>query len=142
MDKTIRLIVVGVFIVFIQSCASKNDYSSGDKIGIHWEILTNFTEQKDVFNGRFTITNNSQFSLSDKNWALFFNMAPRPILVNATPQPAVVKHINGDWYKLVPESGFTLAPGVPGKQEFVDKLFCIGHHRAGFVSAWSFLLRC
>lgn len=111
MEKTVRLILVGVFVVLIQSCANKDDFSSGNKIAIHWEILTNFTDQKDVFNGRFTITNNSKFSLSDKNWALFFNMAPRPILRNKSTQPAMVKHINGDWYKLVPESGFKLAPG-------------------------------
>jgi len=29
-----------------------------------------------------------------------------------TPQPATVEHINGDWYKLVPNKGFELKPGA------------------------------
>ncbi|MEP6737342.1 MAG: family 20 glycosylhydrolase [Chryseolinea sp.] len=111
MENILRFVVIGFVLVLFQSCASKDDFSSGDKISLHWEILTNFTDQKDVFNGRFIITNNSKFILSDKNWALFFNMAPRPILDNNEAQPALVKHINGDWYKLVPESGFDLPPG-------------------------------
>ncbi|MEO8473030.1 MAG: family 20 glycosylhydrolase [Chryseolinea sp.] len=111
MENILRFVVIGFVLVLFQSCASKDDFSSGDKISLHWEILTNFTDQKDVFNGRFIITNNSKFILSDRNWALFFNMAPRPILDTNEAQPALVKHINGDWYKLVPESGFDLPPG-------------------------------
>src|SRR5205085_12389249 len=78
------------------SCSTKEDFSTAESIAVNWELLTNFTDQKDVFEARLTITNNSDFLLTENNWALFFNMAPRPILENKTPQPALLHHINGD----------------------------------------------
>jgi hypothetical protein len=38
-----------------------------------------------------SLRNNSDLDLTDKNWALFFNMAPRPILENKTRQPADIR---------------------------------------------------
>jgi hexosaminidase len=38
-------------------------------------------------------------------------MAPRPVLPATLPQSARIEHINGDWYKLLPESDFKLVPG-------------------------------
>lgn len=96
---------------FFQSCnVSKEEFSSPDKIGVSWEILTNFTDEARVFNAQFELTNNSHEKLGS-NWTLFFNMSPRPILENKTPQPATVHHINGDWYKLVPSPEFALEAG-------------------------------
>jgi hexosaminidase len=93
------------------SCKKEDDFSSPEKIAVHWELITNFTDEKNVFDAKFELTNNSNFSLTDKNWVLFFNMAPREILENKTPQPATLHHINGDWYKLVASEKFSLAPG-------------------------------
>ncbi len=80
-------------------------------MAVSWEVISNFVGESDEFDARFYIKNKGKEGLTDKNWAIFFNMAPRPILPNKTPQTARVEHINGDWYKLVPESGFSLAPG-------------------------------
>lgn len=79
---------------------------------VSWELISNFTSVKNGFDARFTLTNNSDTELTDANWALFFNMSPRPILPAETTQPATVQHINGDWYKLVPAKGFSLKPGA------------------------------
>ncbi len=95
----------------VTSCKKDNEFSSPEKIAVHWELVTNFTDEKNVFDARFELTNNSNFSLTDKNWVLFFNMAPREILENKTRQPGAIQHINGDWYKLVPNENFSLAPG-------------------------------
>lgn len=94
------------------ACAPINkEQSSSANIAVGWELVTNFTDRPNVFEARFTMENNDDLALTDKNWALFFNMAPRPIVENKTPQPARVVHINGDWYKLIPNEGFRLAPG-------------------------------
>lgn len=100
-------------VVFLMTgCASTDtDQSSENNVAVHWELVTNFLENPGTFEARFALRNNSELTLTDDNWALFFNMAPRPILPDKTPQPANVKHINGDWYKLVPGKGFSLAPG-------------------------------
>ena len=88
---------------------SKKKISGKSELVVSWQVISNFVGESDEFDARFFIKNKGKVALSDKNWALFFNMAPRPILPNKTPQPARVEHINGDWYKLVPESGFALA---------------------------------
>jgi hexosaminidase len=85
--------------------------SETSKLRVSWKLLSNFSDVKDGFHARFVLKNEGETTLGASNWALFFNMAPRPILPNRTPQPARVEHINGDWYKLVPEKDFTLTPG-------------------------------
>ena len=90
----------------------KERADEGRQVAISWELVSNFTETENGFEARFTLTNNSDLSLTDANWALFFNMSPRPILPPKTPQPATVRHINGDWYTLKPNKGFSLKPGA------------------------------
>lgn len=108
MNFTRSLPAILLFLIVVASCKKEIDYTTGDKIAVQWELVTNFTDEKGVFDARFVLKNNSEMDLTDKNWALFFNMAPRPILENKTRQPADVQHINGDWYKLVPNEGFEL----------------------------------
>lgn len=84
---------------------------TGRQVAVSWELVSNFTEVENGFDARFTLINQGKEPLTDTNWALFFNMSPRPILPGKTPQPATVQHINGDWYKLVPSKGFNLKPG-------------------------------
>ncbi len=97
-------------ILLLATCSVRDNAVRQD-IAVRWELVTNLTETPDVFEARFTLVNNSAKELTDKNWALFFNMAPRPILENKTTEPALVKHISGDWYKLVPNENFSLPPG-------------------------------
>ena len=99
-----------VVLFCITSCKKQQEFASVDKLAVKWELVTNFTGEKNVFNARFSITNNSDQILSE-NWTLFFNMAPRPISENKTPQQGTLHHINGDWYKLVPVENFILEPG-------------------------------
>jgi hexosaminidase len=111
MEITRSFSVLLCLLVAITSCKQEVDFATGDKIAVQWELVTNFTDEKGVFDARFVLRNNSDFNLTDKNWALFFNMAPRPILENKTPQPADLQHINGDWYKVVPNENFILEDG-------------------------------
>lgn len=100
------------FFVLCFGCASfDKGLPSGKDLAVRWELVTNFTDTPNVFEARFTIVNNSESDLQGKKWALFFNMAPRPIMENRSAQPATVQHINGDWYKLVPAENFSLSSG-------------------------------
>ncbi|SFC79494.1 family 20 glycosylhydrolase [Spirosoma endophyticum] len=103
-----------LLIICLNGCrqAEKSSIDEGRQLAISWELVSNFTDTKDGFDARFKLTNKSDVALTDANWALFFNMSPRPILPAKTPQPATVQHINGDWYKLTPNQGFSLAPGA------------------------------
>lgn len=102
--------IVVVLLIFAVACIKGADPVDVDRISVKWELITNFTDSADVFNAKFTLTNNSDQLLSS-NWNLFFNMAPRPVLPNREPQAAVLHHINGDWYRLTPNRDFTLEPG-------------------------------
>ncbi|AYB31551.1 family 20 glycosylhydrolase [Chryseolinea soli] len=106
---------LGFFVLLLLSGTAcqpkKNALATTGKIAVLWELVTNFTGEKDAFYARFQLTNHSDVNLDDKNWALFFSMAPRPILDNQTEQPARLHHINGDWYVLKPDKNFHLPPG-------------------------------
>lgn len=80
-------------------------------ISVSWGLISNFTNKPNGFEARLTLTNNGTEPLTDSGWGLFFNMAPRPIVQHPVTQPARVQHINGDWYRLLPDPGFLLSPG-------------------------------
>jgi len=100
-------------ILVLKGCksASNESFDQAGKIAISWELVSNFTEQKNGFEAKFYLKNNGTLTLGDSSWALFFNMAPRSFIPYPTPQPAQLEHINGDWYKMTPSKGFRLAPG-------------------------------
>ena len=102
-----------LFSLLLTGCSQSGKMSEEEvgKIGVSWKLLTNFREQPGTFEAKFSIRNGSSKTLNGQNWALFFNMSPRPILTNKDSQPAVIEHINGDWYKLVPGKDFKLASG-------------------------------
>lgn len=104
-------VLLSIFILLGCSYPSKEKITGKSKLAVSWEVISNFVGESDEFEARFFIINKGKEPLAEKNWAIFFNMGPRPILPNKTPQPARVEHINGDWYKLSPEKGFALASG-------------------------------
>ena len=118
MKKPFFLIVILALAFLLNSCKNSDmDYSSAENIVLKWELITNFTDVPGTFEARFLFDNASAFDLKD-NWKLFFNIAPRPMVAPATPQPAKVEHINGDWYQLTPNPGFDLP-----RQESIEILY-------------------
>jgi len=100
------------FVMMVVGCSSpQQKHEASEKIAVRWTLITNFTDKPDVFEAKFELINNSDQSLTNKNWTLFFNMSPRQLLTPETPQAATLHHINGDWYKLVPAESFSLQPG-------------------------------
>ncbi|MEX2234151.1 MAG: family 20 glycosylhydrolase [Cyclobacteriaceae bacterium] len=111
-DSRLTTRVCFYLLLFCLACVSpEKENSSAKNISVRWEIVSNLIDTPNAFEARFTLKNHGTFDLDDKNWALFFNIAPRPILENKVPQPATVRHINGDWYKLIPNENFSLLRG-------------------------------
>lgn len=102
-----------LLLVFMCSACVKSERERqvNHGISVKWELVSNFTGTPNEFEARFVLRNNGTATLNDKGWALFFSMSPRPIKENKTHQPARLEHINGDWYKMLPQSGFALEPG-------------------------------
>ncbi|TLV00531.1 family 20 glycosylhydrolase [Dyadobacter luticola] len=113
MKRTFHFQLIILCLAFLSGCGKSGEISKeqAEKIGISWKLITNFTEPEGSFEAKFTIKNGSDITLDGSNWKLFFNMSPRPIHSNKTPQPAVIEHINGDWYQMVAAKDFKLAPG-------------------------------
>ena len=95
---------------YFAACTSGERARDEKSIAVHWELMTNLTDKENVFKAKFELKNNSTRALSENNWALFFNMAPRQILTSESPQSASLHHINGDWYKMTPNQSFSLKP--------------------------------
>jgi hexosaminidase len=104
-EKTLIIAILGWFIV-----ACENPPKT-PQVDVNWEHITNFTDQKDVFESKFTLTHRGGADLNASNWALFFNIAPRKIVPTADDQPAIIEHLNGDWYRMAPAAGFSMSAG-------------------------------
>lgn len=112
MEYNFKAKLLALLMLFAVSCAKKaQDATTTTPIAVSWKLVNNFAGPDATFEARFRLNNLGDLALTDQNWALFFNIAPREIHENKTAQPAVVTHINGDWYKMTPEKGFALAPG-------------------------------
>ena len=110
-----RLVVAVIILYTVSGCQSKEgsaDTSEAAKIEVSWQLVSNFVEPAQRMEAKFIFTNKGNYTLGDSAWALYFSLTPRGIRPNPTPQPATVEHINGDWYKLVPNKGFELKPGA------------------------------
>jgi hexosaminidase len=113
MKKTFPYSLFLFALLCIAGCKKSGEISKeqAEKIGASWKLVSNFIEPQGSFEARFTIKNGSDFTLDGSNWKLFFNMSPRPIHSNKMPQPAIIEHINGDWYKMNAAKDFKLSPG-------------------------------
>lgn len=80
------------------------------KINLEWELLTNLPQSRFKSEAEFRIHNKGE-DLTDKNWSIFFSMAPIAVGILDSSSLLGVEHINGDWYKLYPKKGFRLSPG-------------------------------
>lgn len=101
-----------IAVAFAFSCnppQQKVQTSDVAAMGMKWELVSNFTDSG--YTARINLVNKNEQPLTDKNWAVFFSIAPSKILTTDTPQPARLEHLNGDWYKLTPNAGFSLKAG-------------------------------
>ena len=119
MKKPFLFLYLLTFVIVSCSKSGKISKEQAEKIGVSWKLISNFVEPQGSFEAKFTLKNGSDFALDSTNWALFFNMSPRPIHSNKTPQPAIIEHINGDWYKMVAATDFLLKPGCSSLYFFI-----------------------
>lgn len=101
--------IILLFFIHIPIFA-KDDFSSGKRIAVRWTLQSNFDATGDNFTAHFTLINKSNFNLTERNWNLYFNVAPRTV-INPKESKAAIEQINGDWFRLIPLKGFLLAPG-------------------------------
>ena len=112
MNRDYLLLFLLFTMIFISSCSTNNEENSSssspkaEELGITWEVVTNGLEGKNNYQGAFTITNNSQQTLGNSGWTLYFNQPPRTIDNSKTTAGASFENVNGDFYKIVPTPDF------------------------------------
>lgn len=78
---------------------------------IRWKLEKNFQQSNRTLHEMvFTLINTSAARIDD-NWALYWNQAPRDIIELDSSLPVAVRNVNGDFYEMRAQPGFSLAPG-------------------------------
>ncbi len=99
-----------VFMAFILTNC-KQQLPGPDDMEVRWELISNTHSDQPRTAASFSIKNQSAFSLTDNNWALYYNQAPRGGITTDEASLTSVEWINGDWHRIVPGEGFELNPG-------------------------------
>jgi hexosaminidase len=109
--RLLRFLAPALALLLAACTAQDSPRTPRADLAVSWELLSNDVANGAQFEARFVLRNTGEDPLDAKNWALFFNASPRAIVAHPTPQPGTVRHLNGDWYQLVPARSFALAPG-------------------------------
>ncbi|MCC5941220.1 MAG: carbohydate-binding domain-containing protein [Balneolaceae bacterium] len=124
------LLLVAFLMISCSSEESESDLGSyriaaeSSGITMDWELISNF-EPENTFSATLTIHNQSDVTLSESGWSLFFNSIRPPIADSFLPE-LELEHINGDFFKLTPTDDFrTIAPGDSRKIEYSGRFFSI-----------------
>jgi hexosaminidase len=99
-----------------------NQVPNSQEIKVSWENISNFIADMPRFRVEFTMENNSDYTFKDHGWALYFNQSPRKLIEGSVTNHAIMENINGDFYRLSPDTGFLLNPGenITVSAEFED----------------------
>ncbi|MGC9356065.1 MAG: carbohydate-binding domain-containing protein, partial [Mariniphaga sp.] len=79
------------------------------EIKLSWEMVSNEYAETPKAMAKFHIENNSQFTFTDWNWALYFSQMSRTPL--SADNNVEIGFISGDWFVMKPKENFILKPG-------------------------------
>ena len=102
--------IAGVLLVCFSCTLSDSDKFSGDSISVTWELKSNFAVDGKTCMMEFAFTNHGKKALGSNNWTLYFTQMNSPVVPNDDFSVARVEHINGYFYRLVPNKNFYLKP--------------------------------
>ncbi|MEE4178495.1 MAG: family 20 glycosylhydrolase [Bacteroides sp.] len=100
-----------LLILMVMISCQRNIFPGENDFAIEWEVISNQHSERPAVKARFLVTNNSQLTLTDDNWTLYYNQSPRGVIGADEASGVLLEHINGDWYRILPLEGFSLKPG-------------------------------
>ena len=106
------LLFAGILCIYSSCVSSGANHFTSEDIAVTWELKTNFAIDGKTCLMEFTFTNHGQKTLGAENWTLYFTQMNSPVIPNTDHPVAQVEHINGYFYRLVPEKSFKLRPGT------------------------------
>lgn len=113
MTKFSFLFFLFCFSALLFSCSREQKIAlpQSSDLEVKWELVANMYKGKNQALAAFTIFNHSKMTLGNSGWEMFFSQMPPTPLIDDSVRAAKVVHINGDWFKLVPNKNFRLMPG-------------------------------
>ena len=94
-------------------CSSSNlkNTSEFEKLTIKWRLIKNPKSETETNKSAFTFINNGAETIKTGNWALYFNQSFLKPMQSDELTQGKIEHLNGDLYRYVPDSSFTLRQG-------------------------------
>jgi len=83
---------------------------TANELTLEWEFFGNHI-QEGTSSAVFTLKNNSKQVLGDSGWAIYFNQMGQGVIRESVTVNIQIEHVNGDLVRILPASGFELAPG-------------------------------
>lgn len=114
MRKIVGFLALSLFIFSCTESATQisetpKNRPTGADLAIEWGVITNNYAGGYLFSSELAITNNSEHTLENKGWTMYFSFnACRPINQDSLPKTVKIDHINGDFFKLTPTETFPL----------------------------------
>ena len=110
-NKNRNIIIFSALALLISSCTKQESENKVKDMNIKlsWGMITNMLEGESNCRAAFTIQNKSSQTIGNSGWAIYYSQIPRKIM-NQPNAKAIIKHISGDWFKIIPAQDFSLAP--------------------------------
>ena len=110
-NKNRIIVIFSALALLISSCAKQESENKVKDMNIKlsWGMITNMLEGESNCRAAFTIQNKSSQTIGNSGWAIYYSQIPRKIM-NQPNAKAIIKHISGDWFKIIPAQDFSLAP--------------------------------
>lgn len=104
---TVCLIVLNI------GCSSSNLKNTNEleKLTIKWRLIKNPKNETETNRSAFTFINNGAETIKTGKWSLYFNQSFLKPIQPDDLSKGKIEHLNGDLYRYVPDSSFTLRQG-------------------------------
>ena len=112
--KYIALIVSLFYLIALNiGCSGTKLANSNEfqKLTIKWRLIKNPQSETETNKAAFTFINNGTDTIKTGKWWLYFNQSFLKPKQSDDLTKGKIEHLNGDLYRYVPDSGFTLRPG-------------------------------
>jgi len=110
-NKIRNIVIFSALALLMSSCTKQESENKVEDMNIKlsWGMITNMLGGESSCRAAFTIQNKSSQTIGNSGWAIYYSQTPRKI-TNQPNAKAILKHINGDWFKIIPAQDFFLAP--------------------------------
>lgn len=136
--KIVYSYLLFTFLIGTAGHAAMQQYSTPDRLEMHWQVYENHHLGKDQTLFSIGIRNGAKEAFPSTGWRIYFNLGKRVSTVVGTEQLKII-HVNGGLYYISPGKDFkALAAGKSMAQQFISNSWVVNKSDApqGFYLVW------